>query len=72
MTVRDFYNDAIAYNYYSLQLVIEFLVYEKKVIRLEDPKEKLEFYLQEKFHKKMNELLKEYEMKKNGTGAVFT
>ncbi|MEC0251761.1 hypothetical protein [Bacillus halotolerans] len=63
MTVRDWYQEALQHNYYSLILLIEFLVYEKKTIRLQDPEEALNFYLQERFKGKMNAYLLAYEQR---------
>lgn len=61
MTVRDWYREALQHNYYSLILLIEFLVYEKKTIKLQDPEQVLNFYLQERFKDKMNAYLLAYE-----------
>ncbi|WP_339202590.1 hypothetical protein [Bacillus sp. FSL K6-1366] len=61
MTVRDWYREALRHNYYSLILLIEFLVYEKKTVSLQDPEQALNFYLQEKFKDKMNAYLLAYE-----------
>lgn len=47
----------------SLKLFIDFLVFEKKVLKLDDPTEKLDYYLQDRFHNKMNEYLAEYKAK---------
>lgn len=65
MTVREAYLEAIIGKHYSLQLVIDYLVNERKVLEMTDPQEKLTYYLQDKFHKKMNEYLIEYERKRN-------
>jgi hypothetical protein len=64
-TIRDEYKEAIIGKFRSLTLLIEFLVFEKKVLTFEDDADKLKFYFQEKFHKKMNEHLAEYERKIN-------
>jgi hypothetical protein len=66
MTVNDYYTEACTEGHYSLKLLIEFLVYEKKVITFSDDEEKLQHYLQPKFSNKMNEYLKEYEDKQRG------
>lgn len=50
MTVKDWYKEAIKFNQYALILLIEFLVYEKSVIKMTEQEEKLFFYLQPKFH----------------------
>ncbi|KLV22286.1 hypothetical protein ABW03_10805 [Bacillus altitudinis] len=63
MTVKDWYNEAMTFNYYALILLIEFLIYEKAVIKWMDQEEKLFFYLQPKFKEKMNEHLKNYHTK---------
>lgn len=65
MTVREAYLEAIIGKHYSLQLVIDYLVNERKVLEMTDTQEKLTYYLQDKFHKKMNEYLIEYERKRN-------
>lgn len=64
MTVRELYNEAIKEGHYSLQLLIEFLLLEKRVIQLNDDTSVLDYYFQEKFHRKMNEYLAEYEKKR--------
>ncbi|BET18712.1 MULTISPECIES: hypothetical protein [Bacillus] len=43
MTIRDWYEAALRHNYYSLILLIEFLVCEKKTVQLQDSEEALEF-----------------------------
>ncbi|MGN7327924.1 hypothetical protein [Bacillus pumilus] len=63
MTVKDWYKEAIKFNQYALILLIEFLVYEKVVLKMTDQEEQLFFYLQPKFKEKMNEHLKNYHTK---------
>lgn len=63
MTVKDWYKEAIKLNQYALILLIEFLVYEKAVIKMTDQEEQLFFYLQPKFKEKMNKHLKNYHTK---------
>lgn len=65
-TVKEHYVDALKYKYYSLQLLIEFLVYEKQVLKFSDHEDKLTYYLQDKFSTYINRYLTEYEEKKNG------
>jgi hypothetical protein len=65
MIVWELYDEAVKSGDYSLTLVIEYLVYERKVLEMTDSQEKLTYYLQEKFRKKMDEYLAEYERKKN-------
>jgi hypothetical protein len=64
-TVQDSYLFAIKYNYYSLQLLIDYLVKERKVLKMSDDENKLKYYLQDRFANKMNEYLKAYEVKRN-------
>lgn len=65
MTVRDIYHESIEYKHHSLKLMIDYLVNEKKVLKMTDNEEKLTYYLQDKFKKKINEYLTEYEGGKN-------
>lgn len=64
MTIRDWYEANIRHNYYSLILLIEFLVYEKKTVRAQDSEEALNFYLQEKFKDRMNAYLLAFEQER--------
>jgi hypothetical protein len=64
MTVRELYFEAIKGKHYSLQLLIEFLVNEKNVIKMTDDTRAIDYYLQERFHNKMNEYLAAYEEKR--------
>lgn len=61
--IRDWYLDAVDYNQEPLLLLLDFLIYEKKVLSFDDPEEKLQFYLQERFRGKMNEHLAQYKTK---------
>lgn len=65
MNIQDVYNFAIQYNYYSLRLLIDYLVKERKVLKMSDDEDKLKYYLQDRFAKKMNEYLSVYEVKRN-------
>jgi hypothetical protein len=64
-TVKEHYEFAIKYNYYSLCLLIDYLVKERKVLKMSDDEDKLKYYLQDRFAKKMNEYLSVYEVKRN-------
>lgn len=64
MTVREWYAEALKYNEASLILLIEFLVFEKKVLQLTDDQEKLTYFMQDKFKAKMNEHLQNYKRSK--------
>jgi hypothetical protein len=66
MTIQELYQEAITHNYYSLLLVIDYLVIERKVLEMTDNDEKLMYYLQDRFSKKLNEFLADYEKKRNG------
>jgi hypothetical protein len=66
MTIQEIYQEALTYNYYSLHLVIDYLVIERKVLEMTDSNEKLLYYLQDRFSKKLNEYLADYEKKRNG------
>jgi hypothetical protein len=65
MTVYEYYLEAKQNGHYSLELIIDYLVSEKKVLTMTDSEDKLTYYLQDKFAKKMNEHLAEYERVKN-------
>jgi hypothetical protein len=66
-TVRDIYIDAIKYNYYSLQLLIDFLVKERGKLKMTDDANKIYSFLQldDKYSKLLNEYLIRYEVKRN-------
>jgi hypothetical protein len=66
MTVQELYQEALTHNYYSLLLVIDYLVIERKVLEMDDSDEKLAYYLQDRFRNKLNEYLADYEKKRNG------
>jgi hypothetical protein len=57
MIVKDYYIESLKHEFYSLQILIEFLVYEKKVLKLTDSEDKLTFFLQDKFRKSLNQHL---------------
>ena len=63
MTIEDMYKEGEEFP--SLLLLIEYLVHERKVLRMTDEAEKLNHYLQPKFRAKMNEYLDEYRRKKD-------
>jgi hypothetical protein len=65
MTVKEMYEDSIMYEYYWLEVTIEFLVMEKQVLKMEDNADRITYYLQDKFSKKMNEHLEKYERERN-------
>jgi hypothetical protein len=63
MKIRELYLDAIEYNEPSLLLLLDFLIYEKKVLTMEDDVKKLDYYFQDRFKNKMNAYLLEYKNK---------
>ncbi|MBA2878013.1 hypothetical protein HNR63_001067 [Anoxybacillus kamchatkensis] len=65
MKIRELYEEAIRYEYYSLVLIIDFLVREKKVLSLDDDAEKIDYYFQPKFKRAMYRYLDEYNEKTN-------
>lgn len=66
MIIQEYYDEAIENKHYSLQLFIEYLVNEKRVLKMTDSEEQLRYYLQDRFTNKMNQYIKEYEEKRNG------
>ncbi|MGD6872993.1 hypothetical protein ACQCU1_12520 [Sutcliffiella horikoshii] len=72
--IRDWYLDAVDYNQEPLLLLLDFLIYEKKVLSFDDSEEKLHFYFQDKFRGKMNEHLTQYkvELEEEASGAKET
>lgn len=65
MTIQELYEDAITYEYYWLEITIEFLVKEKQVLKMTDNADKITYFLQDKFSSKMNEHLEEYERERD-------
>jgi hypothetical protein len=65
MKIRELYMDALIKKHSSLQLLIEFLVYEKKVVSFEDDEKALDLYFMEKHQERMNKLLLEYNLNRN-------
>ena len=66
MQIRDLYLDAVDHNMEPLILLLDFLIYEKKVLSMEDEESKLTFYFQEKFRNRMNEHLTLYKKQLEG------
>ncbi len=62
--LRTLYQEAIIHDYKALAVLIDFLVKEKKVLKMDDDCEKLNYYFQPKFKNKMNEYLYEHAKKK--------
>jgi hypothetical protein len=58
MTTQELYEQGKEFP--SLILLINYLVHERKVVSMADSIDKLHYYMQPNFHKKMNEYLDEY------------
>lgn len=58
--IEDLYKQAKKFNHYSLTILIEYLVNERKVLKMTDGEEQLTYYLQDRFAVKMNGYLAEY------------
>lgn len=65
MTLKEYYELAVRNEFTDLYVLIMFLVYEKKALSFADTKDKLEYYLQDRFKKSMNQYLTEYKKKLN-------
>jgi hypothetical protein len=66
MTIQEQYDEALKYNFRSLIALIEYLVYVRKVLKMTDDSDELNYYLQDRFKAKMNEYLGEYFEKRFG------
>lgn len=60
-TIREYYFESLKDNHYGMQLLIEFLVNEKKVLHMTDSTKELDRYFLLKHRERMNQLLSEYE-----------
>lgn len=60
MKIVEYYEESRLHGHDSLTMFIDFLVYEKRAVKMEDDEEKLNYYLQDRFHNRMNEYLAEY------------
>lgn len=58
--VGELYNDAIVFNESSILLLLDFLIFEKDTVKMEDPISTLELYFKPNNRSKMNRLLDEY------------
>lgn len=63
MTVKDYFEWAVKGDHIDLYALIMFLVYEKKVLSFDDAKDKLVYYMQDKYRKAMNDHLAKYKNK---------
>lgn len=64
MTIRCIYERSILNKLYWLQILIEFLVFEKEVLTFENYGIELDLYFKENNQERMNHLLLEYANKK--------
>lgn len=63
MKLKELFEGAIENDYTDLQALIMFLVFEKKVLTLEDYTKELDLYFLEKHHQRMNRELHAYKRK---------
>jgi hypothetical protein len=63
LTVKDYFEWAVKGDHIDLYALIMFLVYEKKVLSFDDAKDKLVYYMQDKYQKAMNNHLAAYKNK---------
>ncbi|MFJ5625418.1 hypothetical protein ACIQD3_22575 [Peribacillus loiseleuriae] len=70
MKIKELYSDAVKYNYHSLILMIEFLIFEKKTVKIDDDISALDLYLKPNNHARMNQLLDVYDRKINDSVEV--
>lgn len=64
MIVQEHYDESKKHNYYSLELLIDYLVNERKVLKMTDSEDKLKYFLQDRFADAMNGYLAEFEKKR--------
>ena len=65
MNVEETLEWAVDQGYTDMHMLIMFLVYEKKTLSLDDPGDKINYYLQDRFKPKMDEYLSSYKKKLN-------
>lgn len=63
MIIRDLYNDAVQNDEESLLLLLDFLIFEKQVLAMEDDSSKLDHYFKSNNKERMNQLLSDYRRK---------
>lgn len=64
MQIKELFEYAIIEKEFSLALLLDFLVNEKKTVKLTDDKSALDLYTKPQNWKRMNQLLDEYRDKK--------
>ncbi|MEN2765743.1 hypothetical protein [Ornithinibacillus xuwenensis] len=65
MTVKEYFEWAVKNGAVDLYTLIMFLVYEKKALSFADTKDKLLYYMQDKYKNAMSKYLTEYKIKLN-------
>ncbi|PEJ28465.1 hypothetical protein CN677_27135 [Bacillus pseudomycoides] len=65
MTILELYTEAKKDGIVSVWLLIEYLVFERKVLIFEDQVSRLDYYFEFKFRHFMNQYLKEYMRNRN-------
>lgn len=60
MNVKELYNEAVMNNEEILLLLLDFLLFKKSVIQMDDDISKVHHYLQPKYKNKMNQHLLQY------------
>lgn len=60
MKIREIYEQSILLDLYWLQVLIEFLVFDKVTITFDDDESSLDLYFKPNNEQRMNQLLKEY------------
>ena len=60
MNIGEYYTEAKKHEHSSLVLLIDYLVNERKVLKMTDNETQLTYYLQDRFAVKMNAYLNEY------------
>lgn len=71
MTLKELLKEAIQHEEHELEHLILFLVFEKKVLSLDDDSSELNFYFKPKFRKRMIEHLKKYQKQINNTPVKY-
>lgn len=64
MQIKELFEYAILEKEFSLALLLDFLINEKKTVKLSDDKSALDLYTKPQNWKRMNQLLDEYRDKK--------
>ncbi|ENQ3110451.1 hypothetical protein CN504_24475 [Bacillus anthracis] len=65
MTILELYTEAKKDGVVSVWLLIEYLVFERKVLTFEDRVNGLDYYFEFRFRHSMNQYLKKYMRKRN-------